>query len=292
METNLGTGTGPVGVVWTIDPWTGIISESGASGNPDFHGKLAANKQLIIGTATNLNSQATTTTVQFRIIQKIIPSFAAYTIADIANKTFMTHQIESGAGDEWMYAEGSTGPVFSGTTTTGTLLTPITKPSGTSDGGVIGALSISASGIMSLSSNSSFQGMVSPDNTYMVATETSALDSNIFRLTVVQFKNAATTYSLADLAGTWRNHSILSVGAWLYSTATIDATGHGTITDQHDSVVGTTAPYPFDLTMSSAGVVSDPTNTSAHSFLSPSKDLLVMTQTIAGPGSFMAIMVK
>ena len=292
METNLGIGPGPTNVVWTIDPWTGIISESGASGNPDFHAKLSANKQLIVGTATNLNTAATTTTVQLRIIQKIVPAFAPYTVSDIANKTFMIHQIESGAGDAWMYAEGSTGPVFSGMTTTGTLSSPITKPSGTSDGGVIGALSISASGIMSLSSNSSFKGMVSPDNTYMVATETSATDSNVFRLTVVQFKNAATTYSLSDLAGTWRNHSILSAGAWLYSTATINTVGHGTITDQHDSVVGTTAPYTFDLTMTQPGIFSDPTNTTSHSFLSPGKDLLVMTQTLTGPGSFMAVMVK
>ena len=211
METNLGTGPGPVGVVWTIDPWTGVISESSGTfpaGNPDFHGKLSANKQLVVGTATNQNSVSGSETVQLRIIQKIIPTFATYTISDIANKTFMIHQIESGDGSEWMYAEGSTGPVFSGVTTTGTLLSPITKPSGTSGGGVIEALSISPSGIMSLSSNSSFQGMVSPRNTYMVATETSAVDSTVYRLTVIQFKNAATSYSLSDLAGTWRNHSI------------------------------------------------------------------------------------
>jgi hypothetical protein len=294
METSLGPSTGPVGVVWTIDPWTGVISESSGTypaGNPDFHGKLSANKQLVVGTATNLNTLASTTTVQLRIIQKIATS-ATYTVSDIADKTFMTHQIESGAGGEWMYAEGSTGPVFSGATTTGTLLSPMTYASGTTGGGAIGALSVNASGLVSLNSNSSFRGVVSVDKTYMIATETSVLDSNVFRLTVVQFKNPATIYSLSDLAGTWRNHSILSVGAWLYSTATINSAGHGTITDQHDSVIGTTAPYTFDLTMSSAGVFSDPTNTSAHSFLSPGKDLLVMTQTIAGPGSFMAVMVK
>ncbi len=287
----MGTGSGPTGVVWTIDPWTGIISESGAAGNPDFHGKLAANKQLIVGTATNLNTQATTTTVQFRILQKMASS-PTYTISDIAGKTFMLHQIESGAGSEWMYAEGSTGPVYSGATTTGTLLSPITKPSGTSDGGVIGALSISASGIMTLNTNTWFRGMVSADKTYMVATETSATDSSVYRLSVVQFTNAATSYSLLDLAGTWRTHSILSAGAWIYSTATIDALGHGTISDEHNSLGGTTAPYTVDLTMVSPGVISDPTNTTSHCFLSPSKDLAVMTQTITGPGSFMSVLVK
>jgi len=228
LETSKGTGAGPTGVVWTIDPWTGIISESG--GNSDFHGKLAANKQLIVGTATNLNTQATTTTVQLRILQKMATS-PTLTISDIAGKTFMIHQIESGAGSEWMYAEGSTGPVYSGVTTTGTLLTPITKPSGTSLGGEIGLLSITPSGIMSLNTNSSFLGIVSPDKTYMISTETSAQDSSVYRLTVVQFTNPSTSYSLSDLAGTWRTHSILSIGAWLYSTATIDALGQGTISD-------------------------------------------------------------
>lgn len=291
METNLGTGSGPTDVVWTIDPWTGIISESGASGNPDFHGKLSANKKLIVGTATNLNSTATTTTVQLRIIQKIDTN-ATYTISDIANKTFMVHQIESGAGDEWMYADGSTGPVISGMSTTGTLAM-MTMPSGTSSGGEIGLLSLSPSGIMTLSTNTWFKGMVSADKTYMIATETEASDSRLFRLTVVQFTDPLKTYSLPDMAGAWRNHSILSAGAWLYSTATINTTGTGTITDQHDSVIGATAPYSFNLTITSDGIVSEPTTTSSHAFLSPSKDLLVMTQTITDiPSSFMAIMVK
>lgn len=291
METNLGPGPGPTDVVWTIDPWTGIISESGASGNPDFHGKLAANKQLIVGTATNLNSSLTDTTVQLRVIQKIATN-ATYTISDITNKTFMIHQIEGGAGDVWMYAEGSTGTVFSGMSTTGTL-SMMTTPSGTSPGGDIGLLSISPSGIMSLSTNSSFKGMVSADKTYMIATENDKDDSSVHRLTVVQFKDA-TIYSLPDIAGAWRNHSILSAGAWLYSTATLNTVGQGTITDEHTSLSLATGPsYTFDLTMSPDGVVSDPTTTSSHGFLSPSKDLFVMTQTITDiPSSFMAIMVK
>ena len=292
IETNLGTGAGPIGVVWTIDPWTGIISESGASGNPDFHGKLAANKQLIVGTATNLNSSLSDTTVQLRIIQKIVSS-ATYTISDMANKTFMLHQIESGAGNAWMYAEGSTGPVFSGTTTTGTLSTPITTPSGTAAGGEIGLLSLSPSGIMSLSTNPSFKGMVSADKTYMIATENSATNSDVFRLTVVQFKDPLASYSLSDMAGAWRVHSILGAGFWLYSTATLNTTGQGTITDQHDSAIGATAPYSTSLTITLTGVVSEPANSTSHGFLSPSKDLLVSTQTITDiPSSFMAVIVK
>ncbi len=290
METSAGSGPGPTGVVWTIDPGTGIISESGA-GNPDFHGKLAANKRLIVGTATNLGSQATTTTVQLRILQKI-DSKATYTVSDIAGKTFMVHQIESGAGSEWMYAEGSTGPVYSGVTTTVSLLSPITKPSGTSPGGDIGALSIDASGIMTLSTNPSFKGMVSPDKTYMIATETGT-DVPAYRLTVVQFTNAATNYSLSDLAGTWRTYSFLSFGAWLHSTATIDALGHGIISDEHDSFGSSKAPYSVDLTMTAKGIVSDPTNTTLHGFVSPSRDLAVITQTIdGGPGSMLSVIMK
>jgi hypothetical protein len=169
----------------------------------------------------------------------------------------------------------------------------LTRPTGTSPGGEIGLLSVSPSGILTLSTNTWFKGIVSPDRTYMVATETSAVIANLWRLTVVQFNDPLTTYTLSDIAGTWRNHSIMSFGAWLYSTATINAIGHGTITDEHTSLSLATGPsYTIALAMSSPGVYSEPSNTTSHSFLSPTKDLFVMTQTIPGPGSFMAVLVK
>jgi len=281
LETNLGSGIGPVGVVWTIDPSSGIISEF--SGNPDFHGKLAANKQLIVGTATNLDSTPTTTPVQLRIIQKIASS-ATYTISDIANMTFMIHQIESGEGSDWMYADGFTGPVFSGLTTTATLTT-ITKPTGTTAGGPVGLLSIDPSGIVSLSTNSSFKGIMSQDKTYIVATETALSSSNNYRLTIIQMTGQ--TFNISDLAGSWHFHGLIGgISAWIYQSVSINSLGLATITSQLTSRGTGTIPSPVTLTIDGSGIVAQPLDTTFHGTMSWNKDMLVSTQTITDGGSF------
>lgn len=296
-----GSGTtstpGPDGIVWTINPSTGIITEMSGTYATDFHGKLAANKQLIVGTATNLNSQATTTTVQFRIIQKIV-SNPSYTISHIAGKNFTLHQIESGASGDWMHAEGFTDLVSSGPTTTVTLSTPITKPSGTSGGGSPGTLSIDSSGFVSLDSNATFKGLVSPDKTYMIGTETDVDNSNIYRLTVVQFTDPSTNFSLAEIAGNWHFHGLFGGGipAWVYESLSFDATNSNvTMTSLliNGQEYGTPAPAPINI--DEFGNLTDPTDDSLHGTLSLGKDMLVTTQSttiIGSPGSMLGVTVK
>jgi hypothetical protein len=279
----------PDGLVWKIDPSTGLISETVGTAQSDFTGKLASNKTLIVGPATGSDGA-----IQLRVLQKI-DSAATYTLSDIADKNFMIHQIESGASGDWMHATGFTDPVVSEQTTTMTL-TLVTKPSGTGGPASPGLLSIDASGFVSLDTNPSFIGLLSQDKTFMIATETDPNTGDIYRLTVAHL-NPAVVYSLADMAGTWSASSILVGGAWLVGTPTIDAAGHLTMTDQHDNFGNYHGLITADLQMAEAGVYSDPTNTTSHSFLSSTKDFLVMTQTIdfpptGGEQSSLSIIVK
>jgi hypothetical protein len=282
METNLGTGPGPTNVVWTIDPWTGIISESSGtypSGNPDFHGKLAANKQLIVGTATNQN--ATAPTMQLRVMQKLV-SGVTYTTSDLTNKNFMMHQLASGINSDWGYASGSTNgsaivTIPTLTTSTGTI----------SGGGSIGTMSIHpGTGLVTMDTNTWFQGMMSPDKTYFVATETDRTNSDIYRLTIVQITGQ--TFSTSDMAGSWHVHGLIGgIPAWIYQSVSIDSLGIATITSQLTSMgTSTNLPSPATLTIDSGGnvtLISDPT---FHGTLSSGKDMLVSTQTITDGGSF------
>jgi hypothetical protein len=282
---------GPDGLVWKINPSTGMISETVGTVVSDFEGKLASGKKLLVGVASGDNNA-----IQFRVLQKI-DSAATYTISDIASKSFMIHQIESGASGDWMHATGFTDPVVSEQTTT-MWLTLVTKPSGSAAGlASQGLLSIDASGFVSSDNNPSFKGLLSPDKTYMIGTETDPNTGDIYRLTVAHIIDPLTSYSLADLAGTWRAFSILTEGFWIAGTPTIDAAGHLTMTDQHDNLGNNHGLITADLTMTEPGVYSDPTNTTSHSFLSSTKDFMVMTQTldfnpIGGVQSSLSIVVK
>lgn len=280
----------PQGVVWTINPWTGIISESsGTFGNPDFHGKLASNKKLIVGTATNLHSQATTTTVQLRVLQKL-DSNATYSITDLANKTFTMHQIDSGASDIWTRTTGTTddsGNVWLGV---------MTMPTTTQPGGIAGTLSIDSQGIVSLSTNtSSFQGMLSPDKTYMVATETNP-GGDIYRLTIVQMVTGK-TYNTSDLAGSWHFHGLVGgIPAWIYQSISFN---DGIVTHTSQLVNGKEtdppAPGSAQIAIDGSGNVINPGDDSFHGTLS--SDMLVTTQTITdgqtgAPYSMLGVTIK
>ncbi len=286
LETSGGPGPGPIGVVLTIDPWTGIISESGTGGNPDFHGKLAANKQLIVGTATNLNSLASTTTVQLRVMQKIL-SNVTYTMGDLADKNFMMHQLATGANSDWGYASGSTdsSAVVS--------ITTLTTSSGSTSGPIsVGTMSfLPGTGFVTMSTNSSFGGMMSPDKTYFVATETDQSNSGIFRLSIVQIQPLSPSFTISDIVGSWHFHGLVNnLPAWVYQSLTVNSLGLATITSQLTSMgTNTNLPEPAYLSMDPDGIVTVPTDTTFHGSLSANKDLLVSTQTITDNGFFPAL---
>jgi hypothetical protein len=272
---------GPNDLVWTIDPGTGLISETSGTYTTDFHAKLASGKDLIVGTATGNNG-----VMQLRILQKIDTN-ATYTVSDIADKTFALHQLESGVSLEWMHATGYTDPVTSEQTTTLTL-SLFTKPSITGGPLSPGTLSIDASGIVTASSNSSFHGLVSADKTYMIATETDSTFGDIYRITVAQFTDPAANFVLADVAGSWHMHGLVNgFPAWLYQSLTVDDLGLATITSQVTSFgTSTNLPTPAYVSVDPDGtatVAGDPT---LHGTFSSGKDMLVTTQTLTDGGTF------
>jgi len=280
MVSSAGTVTSPpTGVVWTIDPWTGIISESGttAFANPDFHGKLASNKQLVVGTATNQNGMTTPSPIQFRVMQKLVSS-PTYTTSDIAGKSFTMHQIESGAGSDWVHADGSVDLASNFT------LSVMTRPSGTTPGGPTAGrfLLDPATGLVTLSSNTYFQGILSPDKSYIVATETDPSISNLYRLTVVQIAKIGQPFTTSNVAGSWHFHGLIGgIPAWIYQTVSINTLGHVTITSELTSMgTPTTLPTGATAQVDSAGNFTSSDDPTLHATLSSGKDMLVSTQTI------------
>ncbi|MEJ2689755.1 MAG: hypothetical protein P8130_07355 [Deltaproteobacteria bacterium] len=270
----------PQGIVWTIDPATGMITETGtpSAGNPDFHGKLAANKQLIVGTATNQNASGGVNTAQLRIIQKIDPS-VTYNADDLANKDFMMHQLSSGANDDWAYASGSTD-----VNGTATMPTMTTSSLGSIPGGTPGIIAVQPdTGLVTLDTNTSFEGMLSSDKTYFVATETDQGTGDIYRLTIVQILPSNPSFVTSDLAGSWHFHGLATIPAWVYEGLSIDASGLATITSQLDSAgTSTNDPIQVQLGIDSAGNVVDTGDATLHGTLSAGKDMIVTTQTLTG----------
>lgn len=276
----------PWGIALSINASTGIISETSVTGstfgNPDFHGKLASNKQLIVGTATNQNVGNGADTMQLRIMQKLV-SGVTYSIADLKNKPFMMHQLASGTNTDWGYASGST----SGSAVV--TIPTITTSSGPVAAGVVGTMSIHpGTGLVTMSTNSSFLGMMSPDKTYFVATETDQFDSTIYRLTIVQITPSSPSFITSDMAGSWHVHGLINgIPAWIYQTVSIDSLGLATITSQLSSQgTSTILPPPVTLTINGSGLVTLSSDTTFHGTLSAGKDMLVSTQTITDGGFF------
>jgi hypothetical protein len=178
-----------------------------------------------------------------------------FTNADLANKTFTNHWLDTGISatdNTWGYAEG------------------------TSDGS---GLSVSSAGIITLSGEPTFYGLMTDDKKviFYIAGDTIPYEFGVLTIT-------GQTYTQSDLSGTWNFTTIrntLSNPYWNYGLGSIDAAGNGTYLSFTDSV-GSPAPAPYALVLSSSGVITDPANATAHGQLSYNKDITVRTQTTSG----------
>jgi hypothetical protein len=214
------------GSLITIDSSTGDLGWSAGTSLSPFHGRLASNKQLIVGTTSPYSGPYPPNGAQIYIMQKRVPNLT-YSASDITNKSLVVSQIESGdSHSNWMYARGSTdaSAVVS--------MPVITLSTGAVPGGAnLGVLMINqVSGLITLSTNTWFQGMMSPDKTYIVSTETDTMHVNNHRLMVIQIRNTAPIFSQADIAGTFVYHGITTHLGWTYAPQVIGQTGNVTVT--------------------------------------------------------------
>jgi hypothetical protein len=259
----------PGAVIWTIST-TGVVSESGASGNPSFHGQMSLNRELVIGT----DSRDTGQTTRLRVYRK--RTGTAFTSADLANKTFTNHWLDTGISatdNTWGYASGGTTDGSGVVTTGGT----VTDPFGTSPGNSGATLSVSSAGIITLSGEPTFYGLMTDDKKviFYIGGGLTQYEFGVIMIT-------GQTYTQSDFAGTVNGITIVNAPkpVWAYGVASIDAAGTGTYLSYTDSVGGAT-PANFTRVLSSSGVITAPLIATLHGQLSYNKDISVHTNTFA-----------
>lgn len=264
-------GSAPVGpIVWTINTFSGDITESDNGTATTAHYSITSNNNLIAGTATGSS--------QLFVLQKVGTS---YTAADIQNKTFVFHELSTGVTKEWKYGAGSTNGA-------GEInISSETTPSGTSAPGDIGVTLLldTANGIVTMDEPmSTFKGLLSADKKAIVGTYT---DGSDYKLMIIQITGKAYTEGTLP-AATWNAHGLV-VGEgsyaplWIRYLATINSSGTVSLSSvqSDESGISLVLPdsYPGGRLSVSGEITFDPDTSNFHGQLSDDETFMVATQT-------------
>jgi hypothetical protein len=261
---------GDSGMVWTVDS-VGVITETGDPTTSAFHGTMASNKHLIIAT---LNMGSTDKAI--RVLRKRGVPGVAYGSADLANKTFTGHSLDSGTDNTWAYVSGTTDgsgliTITSRVFPSGPVPPPYSSP---------GTFSVSSAGIVTASGvDSTFYGLMTDDKKvifYIVTTDINSYEFGVITIT-------GQTYTQSDYEGTFNFFGIRNTVPnpfWVYGVTSIDAAGNGTYLSYTDSL-GSATPSGYFRVLSATGVVTDPADATSHGQLSYNKDISVRTNTNA-----------
>jgi hypothetical protein len=261
----------PGSIIWTISA-AGVVSEGGAGGDASFHGQISSNKLLVIGTSNGSGNSA-----ELRVVRK--RTGTAFSNADLANISFVSHSLSSGTDNTWEWALITTDSARNAT------LLSRTTPSGTESGPfpVVHVLSVDAFGIVTDAADPSYFGIMTNDKrvVFSVNTADSGPSGNKYMFDV--FMVTGQTYTQSDYAGirsfsTIRNN--VPNPGWAYGVGSIDAAGNGTYLSYTDSGGGAT-PAGFTRVLSASGVITDPADATAHGQMSYNKDIHVRTNTLA-----------
>ncbi len=211
----------PGSIILTISA-AGVVSESGSGGNASFHGQMSSNKQLVFGT----ESWGTDNTVALRVFRK--RTGTAFTSADLANKTITFHVLRSGTDNTWSYGAGSTDG--SGLIT----ITSEINPSGPGSPVPPGTASLSSAGIMTLSLDNTFYGLMTDDKKVIFFIDSNSSGAYSFGVITV----TGQTYIQSDYAGIY-NFSVIRNTVpnpvWAYGVVSVDAAGTGAYLSYTDS---------------------------------------------------------
>jgi len=268
----VGTTTPTFGLLF-ITPGTGVLAGVVTdTGNATFYGKMSTSKNLIVGTSTLPDG----TTFAIHVFVKRVPG-VTFSSTDLANTTIAYQKIYSGASHIWergngsingagqmtlTFVEDSTGPV-----------SPLPSPTGISIN--------STTGIVSLASEPSFSGVMTPDKKIIVGGRTDDSNSGIYSLRIIQMRGGQ-TFTIADLVGV--NHAFAihsdSTSSWARAKWSTDFSGIVTVLDILNSDGTTNAPDPWTVTIDTQG------NVGTTGMLSYGKDLFVSIGDFLDGSSF------
>jgi hypothetical protein len=194
---------------------------------------------------------------------------ASYSMADLAGSWEGNFLISSGQTSGGLVTVSDT--ISSDGTFTGTV---------TVDGGtptaISGQMAISPSGVITCLSGScldpTYESFMNAGKTVTVGTSGAA--------PLQVFTKKAASYSMADLAGPWNGNSLASgPGApwWERSTGTIEP--DGTFTGSTTQSDGSTKNKTATFTLSSDGVITSPSSSTASGVMDADKTVMVITDT-------------
>lgn len=218
-------------------------------------------------------------------IFNLTPAFASFSLEDLTG-TWYGHSLTAGNEEIWEHMAltiNSQGNVTSATHTNSGGETETEYD--------VATLSISGSGIITEATSESLNGVMSPDKSIVVFTET--WDSNAYALTVLTKSGAS--YSQSDLAGTWYGHAIITGAGkgWEYGTYTINSQGNITSVTFTNSDGETKTEYNVAvISIAGNGLFSVSGDENLHGVMTPDKNILVFTDTWDDSSYAMTVMAK
>jgi len=217
------------------------------------------------------------------------------------NGTWRFQRLTAGSDNTssgWAYG---TMEIIPGSPGSATILT-MTKNAGVSEAGTTFPISMDANGIMSKALDASFYGVMSFDKSMIVATDTSGGRPEIW---VMMKSTLGTTYSTADMTGTWVMHSVSSGNTgsrdWAFGHSVVDSGGNNTFSQMMGST-GAITPTQMTMVMNFAtGVMTIPgagggtgggmmggrmMTSTFHGIMNEAKNMMVSTYTTDGGGGY------
>jgi hypothetical protein len=242
----------------TVDS-TGIVSfKDAADVDVGLHAHMSLDKKLVVGVMGNDNNASP----GLLVLRK--RTGAAFASADLANKTFVYHDLFSGTDNNSGHGTGTTDS---------------------------SRLTVSSTGIMTVSDEPAFYGIVTDDKKVIFYVNSFGAQEYEFGVLTI----TGQTYTQADLAGvtyfTVINSATFGKPGWAYGSSSMDNVGNGTYLTYQDATNGAMPP-PYTLVISATGVMTAPANPSYHGQLSWNKDLIVRTGINANGRSQLVISIR
>lgn len=263
---NLGGSMPTATLVLTMDT-SGNIAQTKNGVQDDFHGRLASDKNVMVGVQTSGDAHGDQ---QMNIsVRQNVTSFSN---ADISSLSFVYHQFDSASGNHWRYGPGSINNDRQVSITSCTSSSGSCTPPGTN----FTTLSIDTStGIVSASNDPTLQGVMTPDKKTIFITLNNGTTYPPI-LMVMQINGQ--TFSQTDAAGIWHQLGINSRPGWFYATLSISNSGLLTFSSHLDQSGSTALPPSDTVSLSSDGTVTS-TNLSVNGAMNYNKDMFIGTDT-------------
>lgn len=237
----------------------GILTRSD---NSSFSGMVMRNNQMIVITRT----AGSGSTYRMAIGLKSGGSFTQSDLAGVHN----VHMLQSGGAPLWANGIVTIDGLGNATSTW-------TQSDGSAGPGVPSTQTVSSSGVITDSLNSTWHGRLSATKDIMVATATMGTSFDM-----IVGAPSGGTFTTADLAGTWRWH-FLQTGtgheAWVRGKLQSDSAGNVTQLAQEDSGGGNTPGDPFTWAIDANGIITRSDSPEYHGVMLSDKTTIISTKS-------------